>query len=594
MIRHGRMVAGEDVVINVVEGPADLPAFEAFVSANAGRPVGCDTETTGLDPWAPGWRLRCVQWATPCEAWVLPSEFFGAIQAALLEFRFPVFHNRVFDCFALTRAGFDHLGWGDEAADTQILAHLADSRSSRDGGVGHGLKNLSDSLIEPGLSGDQAEIKAWAKSEGVSSSDLFRVVPFPLLSAYAGMDAVLTVRLWSLLSAKVAGMGCGHLVPFELALQRCCAEMAETGFRVDLDYAEWLGGHLESVSEAAAFKLRALGVDNPASPAQVAERLIADGVDLKVKTDGGKPSVSSDALVGVRHPIAELIGEYRGAAKLKASYVDRVISSASDSRVHANIRTLGARTGRFAVSSPALQQLPAGDALVRRMFIADEGYSLCSVDYSAIELRILAALSGEKSMLKAISAGEDLHQNAASLMGVTRKTAKMANFLTVYGGGSSQLAVQAEISPADARAALAAFRRSFPAIGRYSKRLQRAACSGAVPVKTPSKRLLHLDRDRLYAATNYVVQSAARDVLGEAILRVDDSPLGGSMLLPVHDEIIFQVPTGEANRSVAAMVELMSTDFGPSVHLAATGEVMGRSWGHGYNFAATPAERWFK
>jgi DNA polymerase-1 len=170
----------------------------------------------------------------------------------------------------------------------------------------------------------------------------------------------------------------------------------------------------------------------------------------------------------------------------------------------------------------------------------------------------------------------------------------MANFLTVYGGGSSQLAVQAEISPADARAALAAFRRSFPAIGRYSKRLQRAACSGAVPVKTPSKRLLHLDRDRLYAATNYVVQSAARDVLGEAILRVDDSPLGGSMLLPVHDEIIFQVPTGEANRSVAAMVELMSTDFGPSVHLAATGEVMGRSWGHGYNFAATPAERWFK
>ena len=225
-------------------------------------------------------------------------------------------------------------------------------------------------------------------------------------------------------------------------------------------------------------------------------------------------------------------------------------------------------------------------------------WCLCAVDYSQIELRVLAALAGEKNMIEAIQAGVDLHTNAAEAMHVDRRIAKMANFLTVYGGGSRQLALQAGISEGEARAALGSFGRAFPGIKRYGKSLQSDAyLSGEFAVRTMSNRRLVLDRDRQYAATNYVVQSSSRDVLAEAMLRIDESPLGGSLLLPVHDELLFQVPEGSEVDAVRAMVSLMETEIDTKsklgiVPLAADGDVYGVSWGHGYG---TPdvLKEWF-
>jgi len=231
------------------------------------------------------------------------------------------------------------------------------------------------------------------------------------------------------------------------------------------------------------------------------------------------------------------------------------------------------------------------------MFIPDDGYVLCAADYSQIELRVLAALADEPKMIEAIQSGVDLHTNAADKMRVDRRIAKMTNFLTVYGGGAAKLEVSAGIGSGQARAAVNGFNRAFPRIKRYGEGLQRAAYnSGDFSVTTMSNRRLVLDRDRMYAATNYVVQSSARDVLAEAMLRIDESYLGGTLLLPVHDELLFQVPTGEETKAVADMVGLMETTIGSklygTVSLAADGAVYGPSWGHGYP-APSALAGWF-
>jgi DNA polymerase-1 len=591
---HDRDILGVLVSVYVVETAADAAVFADWVRDVGAGWVGVDTETSGLDSWADGWELRLVQFATPNVAFVLdPVKFRDDVQVALLSMPRTVFHNRPFDAAALTRGGFEHLAW-DGGIDTQVLAHIADSRSSRDGAVGHGLKALADAMIQPGLSDDQVELKAWARANKVSVATMFATAPTELFEAYAGMDAILTVRLAKLLADKVEAIGCGHLVEFEIELQRVGADIQETGFKIDRAYAEWLGDHLESQAVAATTKLRMLGVDNPNSNNQIAGALIEAGVVWDGVTASGKPSVASDVLDSVDHPVADLVKAYRSANKLRKSYVVRALeASAVDGRCHADIRMLQARTARMSVSNPPLQQLPASDAMIRRMFVADPGMAICAVDYSQIELRVLAALSGEESMIAAIADGVDLHTNAAVSMGVSRKVAKMANFLTVYGGGAGQLSKAAGISMGEATAALGAFGRAFPAVAKYGDRLQLEAKYGADPVVTASGRRLMLDRGRLYSATNYVVQSSARDVLAEAMLMVDeDRVLSGCLLMPVHDELIFQAPIDEAEAWVDRMVDLMQCDF-KGVHLAAEGEIYGASWGHGYAYAGTPAAGWF-
>ena len=591
---HDRDILGVLVSVYVVETAADAAVFADWVRDVGAGWVGVDTETSGLDSWADGWELRLVQFATPNVAFVLdPVKFRDEVQVALLSMPSTVFHNRPFDAAALTRGGFEHLAW-DGGIDTQVLAHIVDSRSSRDGAVGHGLKALADAMIQPGLSDDQVELKAWARANKVSVATMFATAPTELFEAYAGMDAILTVRLAKLLADKVEAIGCGHLVEFEIELQRVGADIQETGFKIDTAYAEWLGDHLESQAVDATTKLRMLGVDNPNSNNQIAGALIEAGVVWDGVTASGKPSVASDVLDSVDHPVADLVKAYRSANKLRKSYVVRALeASAVDGRCHADIRMLQARTARMSVSNPPLQQLPASDAMIRRMFVADPGMAICAVDYSQIELRVLAALSGEGSMIAAIADGVDLHTNAAVSMGVSRKVAKMANFLTVYGGGAGQLSKAAGISMGEATAALGAFGRAFPAVAKYGDRLQLEAKYGADPVVTASGRRLMLDRGRLYSATNYVVQSSARDVLAEAMLMVDeDRVLSGCLLMPVHDELIFQAPIDEAEAWVDRMVDLMECDF-KGVHLAAEGEIYGASWGHGYAYAGTPAAGWF-
>jgi DNA polymerase-1 len=224
------------------------------------------------------------------------------------------------------------------------------------------------------------------------------------------------------------------------------------------------------------------------------------------------------------------------------------------------------------------------------MFIADPGNVICSADYSQVELRVLAVLANEKAMKEAILGGVDLHDLTAERAGIPRKVAKMTNFLIVYGGGASKLARSANIPESEAKAAVRGFHKAYPAVKRFSNRLQDRSGHGARPVVTPAGRWLPLDRDKTYAALNYLIQSTARDLLAEALVELNETyGVSEGLLLPVHDEVVFQAPTDAALHIASEVGSIMSTEL-DGIPIDAEGEVYGPSWGHGYDTDTVPAE----
>jgi DNA polymerase-1 len=190
-------------------------------------------------------------------------------------------------------------------------------------------------------------------------------------------------------------------------------------------------------------------------------------------------------------------------------------------------------------------------------------------------------------MIDAVNAGLDLHDvTATNLFGAEfskaqRKLAKNVGFGRVYGGGAGTLSRQAGVPLADAKRAMAGYDTAFPGIKRFSKRLQERAEHGKPQVITPAGRVLPMDRARTYTATNYIVQSTARDVLANAILELEAAGLGQYLLLPIHDEALCQVPTEHAAELAQQIADVMTVPFG-ALTLTAEAEVYGPSWGHGY------------
>ena len=226
------------------------------------------------------------------------------------------------------------------------------------------------------------------------------------------------------------------------------------------------------------------------------------------------------------------------------------------------------------------QTLPAGDWMIRRCFLADEGQVMGSVDYQTQELRVLAALSGDQVMRRAFETGADLHQITADASGVERKVGKTVNFAYVYGSGPRNIAEQCGVSVNTAKSVIAGFESAYPKVKVLSQRLQREALRDGY-VTTPFGRRLPVDRARPYAALNYMVQSSSRDITAKGLIRLHEAGFTPYLRLPIHDEVLASLPAGKANWGAGKIGELMSTDF-QGVHIGTDAEVGGRSWGSLY------------
>ncbi len=612
MLTLTHTVAGEECRIYFPERRQDLPGFDSFL-AQGDKVLGFDTETTGLDIFTPGFETRLVQFGNGREAWVLRVDLFAdVIRKVLRQPRAFVAHNAAFDLLVVDR----HLGvkieeLADRVFDTRIFAHLLDPRQPHEGGAGLKLKPLSAIYVDDdapdtqeGLTAVFRSIKNPETGKACTKADGWRHIPIDneTYVRYAGLDVILATRLFYELAPLVKEIGLNDLSKFEHHLQSLLAIMQRKGIKLDVAYIEQLREDLISENEHYSKVAARYGVASVGSPDQVASALKGMGETLTEKTDTGKDKVDKEVLMPLAdldrewerieardpNPLADAVLRAKRASKWQTSYVDAFLDLRdADDRLHASIGGLQARTARMSISRPPLQQLPSGDWKIRRAAIADPGNLVIASDYSQVEMRVLAALCQDPTLVEAIKSGVDLHDfTAAKVFGpdftkMQRKISKSIGFGKVYGGGATTVARQTGANIDAIRPAMAAYDDTFPGIKRYGQRLQRRAEYGKKEVITVSGRHLPLDKDRLYAATNYVVQSTARDLLAQAIVDIFDAGLGDHLLLPVHDELVAQAPEAEAEDVVQEIGRIMGSTF-YGIPITSDPEVYGRSWGSGY------------
>ena len=556
-------------------------ALELRRWAGERRPVlAIDTETGGLDFWSEP--LRLVVLGDTRDGWAIPwHPWAGAALEVLDAYDGPtVFHNAKFDVHFLETNGVRVRR--DRLNDTGIAAHLLDPTSR------HGLKFLAAQHVDSRSAVGQERLKDGMREHGWT----WRTVPveFPPYWTYAALDGVLTAALWEKFEPEIDAHY-RDLYDMEVAVAMLLADMERRGARIDRIYCHTKATELiHFVAETREWVVENYAV-NPTSNRQVVERLQADGVTLTKRTDSGAFSVDEEVLAGLDHPLAASVLRIREAQKFEKTYFSKFLELADGDRLHCSINPLGARTGRMSISRPSLQNVPR-TAHVRDAFIPSEGGRLVSCDFDQIELRLLAHFAQETSMIEAIRDGVDLHGHTARLVfgdGFTkahRQIAKGGNFAKVYGAGAAKFGQTVGISEPEAQAFMTRYEAAFPGVATFMRTVeavaqQRAADEGAAYVKSPAGRRHPLDVRSLYKGVNYLIQGTAADVLKKAILDLDAAGLGEFLVLPVHDEVIADVPEADAAAVAAEIGRVMTDEATYAVPLTASADVVER-WGEKY------------
>ncbi|MFD9813964.1 DNA polymerase [Streptomyces sp. NPDC059080] len=610
MQTYRHRIAGTETTIHAMETPEDVETALQWLRQHNPRSLAVDTETSGLDTYRPGHRLRTLQYGTADTAWVVPVErgadfhaFASRVVRGAAEL---VLHNASFDLLVMDRhgvAGLDELA--GKVRDTKILAHLCDSRQEHEGGTGHGLKPLSARYVDPTAPDTQAGLNAAFHAYGLTKATGWARVPYEdeIYQRYAGLDVILTARLRPALEETFQRLGLPEqLAVFEHRLMAICAKFQRAGMLLDVEYTRGLVDRLQADAEHHTRRAARYGVQSINSSAQVAAALTGMGEKLTETTASGALKVDKAVLLdladlddqwnprGTRIPniLANAVLHARRAARWRTSYALAMLDSRdADDRVHPSINALGARTGRASVSSPPLQQLPSRDWTIRRAIIAEPGHVYFSVDQSSVELVVLAALSQEPRMCAAIKEGRNLHDFTAMLMfgdhftKAQRDLAKVAGLGTSYQGGPTALARQTGLHVSTMRDTLNRYARAYPGIKRWAHAMQRHARSNGCEVRTPSGRRLVLDRDKTFRVVAYLCQSTARDAMGQALVDLDEKGLTGHLNLWVHDEVLGTAPAAEAAdiaREVAETVRMSL--FG--IPIDASADVYGPTWAGGY------------
>ncbi|ASR86497.1 DNA polymerase I [Mycobacterium phage Changeling] len=591
MIELRHEVQGDLVTINVVETPEDLDGFRDFIRAHLNC-LAVDTETTGLDIYSSTFECRLVQFGTQDEAWVVPVElgdvFIEDVKIAIGALRRVIMQNASYDLQVLDQCfGIEMETLWPKVLDTQILAKLVDPRPYEAGGFGHSLEEL----IAKFISEEQAEtvkklMVKLAQEHKTTKAKIWATIDLfhPEYLKYAGMDTIFTARVCKSLTPLVPDVS-RSLVPYEHKISEICSYIDRQGFLLDVEYSQalsdkWLSD--QQVWEAIAFT--EYGVEKVNSTEDLAEGLEEMGVKITGRTETGKRQVNAallDKLVEDGNELAAIAQEAKKLGKWRKTWVQKFLDTRDfEDRCHTFINPLQARTSRMSITGIPAQTLPASASEVRRCFLAEEGDVMASIDYQTQELRVLAALSGDKAMIEAFENGADLHQMTADAAGVPRKVGKTANFQKVYGGGAGALADAVGISVQTAKRVHAAFSKTYPGVESLSKKLAMEAGRNGYIIN-PMGRRLPVDSARTYSALNYMIQSSSRDVTCRALIRLHEAGYTPYLRLPIHDEIVASLPAEAATEAAAHIGQLMQERMGP-VLIGTDPEVGKRSWGSLY------------
>ncbi len=410
---------------------------------------------------------------------------------------------------------------------------------------------------------------------------------------YAAEDADITLRLWGMLKPRLAREGVSSVYErLERPLIPVLADMEAAGIAIDDGFLRRLSNDFATRIAQLEGEVHALaGAEfNVASPKQLGEILFD-----KLGLEGGKKSKTGAYATGAEIledlaannvPIAQKVLDYRQLSKLKSTYTDALVASLhpQTKRVHTSYSMVGASTGRLSSSDPNLQNIPIRTSegrQIREAFVAKEGHSLISADYSQIELRLVAHVAQETSMLAAFRDEVDIHSQTAAevfnvplaeMDGETRRKAKAINFGIIYGISAFGLARQLSIPRGEAQDYIKAYFARFPGIQAYMEETKIKARDDKY-VQTLFGRRIHIGdiassnpTMRNFAerqAINAPIQGSAADIIKRAMIAMPSAiakaNLGISMLLQVHDELIFEVPDENAEKAAALICHEMET-----------------------------------
>ena len=496
-------------------------------------------------------------------------------------------HNFKFDYKILAQYEVEIRG---EFFDTMIAHYLLNPDGR------HGMDYLSEIYLKY----QPISIESLIGKKGKNQKTL-REVSLETQTNYAAEDADVTFQLYEIFSPQLKKENLEELFhKVEMPLMKILAKMELVGISLDTDWLSRESVDLENDLRELEQKIFELSSEefNMNSPKQLGEILFEKlKLDPKAKkTKTGQYSTSEEVLqkLAYKHEIIQHILKYRTYQKLKSTYVDALPSEIEpkDNRVHTTFSQTTAATGRLSSLNPNLQNIPIRTARgqqIRGAFVAEEGKKIISADYSQIELRLIAELSGEDNMIKAFQNGEDIHASTASKLfkipldqvdKTQRSQAKTVNFGIIYGQGAFALAEQTGLSRTEAKQMIDSYYENYPKLKIFmTEQVEKARKNGFVETILGRKRHLkdinsnnfvvrgHAERN----AVNAPIQGSAADIIKVAMINIDKALSEGGfktkMLLQVHDELLFEVPEEEIEPIKALIKEKMESAMKTKVPL---------------------------
>ncbi len=546
---------------------ADSPeAREALAARLLAAPAWAfDTETTGLNPFED--KLLGMSFCIEeHEAWYVP-----VTDGSCLEPFRPAFAsaaektglNLKFDLEVMQAAGVEVKGPFFDA----MLAHAALAPELR-----HGMDDMAETLLQ------YRTIRLADIASGRGSDLDTASVPVETMARYAAEDADITLQLARVLRPQLEAAGqMGLMQRIEFPLIPVLAGIEAAGMRVEPELlqqsSEELGAQIDTIhARIDAAVGRPINLN---SPRQLGELLFGEMklMDKPRKTKTGQ-YVTDEETLRKLVPLSPLVGdilEYRELTKLKGTYLDALprYISARDGRIHSTLMQMVTATGRLASQNPNLQNIPIrseAGKLIRRAFVAkDASYSILSADYSQVELRLMAALSGDSAMTEAFRNGHDIHaETATRLYGVTRnevtadmrRAAKTVNFGIIYGISAFGLSQRLDCSRAEASALIESYFAQFPGVKEYMDTLIAEArekgyaetlCGRRRPLPDLAAANFNLRAAAERTAINTPIQGSAADMIKIAMIRVAELLRGrkSTLIMQIHDELLIDLHESE-------------------------------------------------
>ena len=500
------------------------------------------------------------------------------------------------------------LSWAQLGDDYNAFLRLLFSARVRK--AGHNIKDLMRALLDEGLPTDgfvfDTALAAYLLDATAGSYDLPR-----LAQTYLGEELPDAQSVWALQPVLHEKMDAQAMLPLytdiELPLCPVLARMEQAGFLVDrkalYDFGESLTSSIEQLQQSIwALAGEPFNIQSPKQLGSVLFERLMLPAGKKTKTGWSTNAAVLDKLRG-KHPIVEQILDYRTLTKLKSTYADGLLKEISaDGRIHTNFQMTVTATGRLSSTEPNLQNIPVRRELgaqIRRMFVASPGKVLVDADYSQIELRLLAHIANDETMIAAFRSGEDIHAVTASqVFGVPldevtplqRSHAKAVNFGIVYGISAFSLAQDIGVFQSEAKAYMDSYFAKYHGVRDYMKRIvEQAKADGYVTTLFGRRRDLPELRSSNFnlrsfgerVALNMPIQGTAADIIKAAMVRVDArmraEGLEAKLLLQVHDELIVECPAAEAKTVRAILIEEMEHVVDYRVPLLVDAKI-GASW----------------